>query len=124
MSSPYPAAEEVVNAPGGSTDWAEMSPGQRVTFLNWSAERGFAPCDGAADVYSPVPPAMCPVTETARILTNPVPRPENVVPGLGSRSWMPSVDFMIGLAAILIGLAVVGYMVGDKARQAHPILAR
>lgn len=120
--STYPPAEAVETMAGGSTDWAELSPGQRVTFIQWAAQRGFGPEGGSADVYSPIPPNMVPLTETSRILSSPGPAP-NILPGLGSSRLELSPDFWLGLAALLIGGAIVLYLVGKNSPAGRALRA-
>lgn len=107
-----PAPEPVEVAEGGSTDWGAMTPGQRVTFIQWARQRGYEPC-GSFSYFDSSPPSMCQVDPVAAGLANPVlgvatPLPGNLNPWL----W----------AAIgLLLLAVVVYAGGKTARRFAPI---
>ncbi len=107
-----PAPEPVENTPGGSTDWGEMTPGQRVTFIQYARERGDVPC-GSFSYFSSEPPQLCqadpePSSPTGSLfgVSSPLPGQQNL--------WL-------WLALGLLLLAVVAYAGGKAARRFAPI---
>lgn len=117
MAETIPAPEPVINDPGGSSSWADMTPGQRVTFIRWAAERGYEPCGSFSYYNSDEPPELCQTDATRAALASgePVSGPR------GLFDFKISVDFLIGLAAILLAGFVLITILGKGARRLAPV---